>query len=434
MALGTLSYTLNDSFKLLGYFSINQFNPNNKDLIPGIFSFNKGICTLEVFNNFYKPSANGNISFPITSSNDGLIFGILEDGIRIKINKYLSQNFTQHFPGFPKSSFLIYNYDMYSPISNPHSSWTFNPNYLLLRFNNLFNWIRELPNADKKLATIQLDNDTFNIFIQSYETSQQVEMEKIQIIKSPVLKISWDDTFKQSAVNCLISKLTNLLTLLTDSVFQITQVQYIKELGNSLRETRNSFVRSDIDPNIKFTLNPALIIVYHQIEDHFEKVLQTYLNLTKSNSSYPLLQSLLLFLNSNQNDNSNLLNYINSIETAFKNKHYSSNGKKISSLKGKIKFFMGEIPEDLLDKMFNQQSDREAFIRSLVDTRDYLVHGDKASSDYLLDQLGINVALEKLHLLVYVYVLLDLKVPKDLVIKNFSIPYAQAGKPHQFLK
>ncbi|MCT3198645.1 HEPN domain-containing protein [Limosilactobacillus reuteri] len=259
-------------------------------------------------------------------------------------------------------------------------------------------------------------------------------MEKIQIIKSPVLKISWDDTFKQSTVNCLISKLTNLLTLLTDSVFQITQVQYIKELGNSLQETRNSFVRNDIDPNMKFTLNPALIIVYHQIENCFEKVLQTYLNLTNSNSSYPLVKSLLLFLNSNQNDNSNLLNYVNSIETAFKNEHYSSDGKKISALKGKIKFFMGKIPEDLIDKMFRQQSDQEAFIKSLVDTRDYLVHGDKATSDYLLDQLGINVALEKLHLLVYVYVLLILKVPKDLIIKNFSIPYVQAGKPHQFLK
>lgn len=96
-----------------------------------------------------------------------------------------------------------------------------------------------------------------------------------------------------------------------------------------------------------------------------------------------------------------------------------SDGTRIKKLFKKINFWLEHFPEKLYGLYFDKSKQlanddkRDAFVHSLVDTRDYLTHFDKKNSPYLISDSDRVTYITQIRALIHIYILHTYGIPDN---------------------
>lgn len=415
--MAVLEHTAKDSYRVLGYFGLSP-EEIEKGENPGILSVHKGEGTLELFGGLLTKSlVSGGESTIVGSSMEGAIYGLLEDGTFLEATQYIAKMHQRNIPGFGTSSYEIYDYDLWNIYYSDFECDVDKviPDSILVRYNNLFNWVRELPETELVLTSVVLDGHSYDLSVIQNSLERQIDLESVQVVSTPLLQIKCTSSFDASNSKRLITTLTEFFTLVTDTVFNPLSIKYVK----GRQGARTWISGSKRNENRQFTRNISILLVHHQMKDYLGRVLQGYIDAETDGELAPLKDVLISTLTLNQTlAESEFINYVNAIDVAYHDKKYQGCTKSISSLRKKLGKFINVLPVELLAGMFSTEDEEESFIGSLVGTRNFLVHGAKANSELVLKGPEIIVALEKIHLIVYSYFLLGIGVPEEAIVQH----------------
>lgn len=418
--MGNLSYSQSDSFKLVGKFWINN---DKNNAVDGILYHTAKRSVIKTMGRLTTTASNSG-RFLLQNSHEAVIYGYLENGLTIRVNKYVASYYKDSITIF-KGEFLVFNFDIlnYTNISD----FDFPTSTIYLRFNNLYNWLREIPNKQLNFAEIECEGHNLLLKLEGYKTTKQIQKEKVQIELMPQIILKMDN-YSYALVQSFIKKLTDFFTILSNTVFNVTHEEYVKSINTWKILSRFHFQTNFNENNSQFTNINQLNFVYQNVKSNLNSLLLNYLKLSNTeNDHYPLLESLLIFLESNQSDLSSFLNYINAIDSSLKNEEFS-NHKKIKNLKDKVRRMINSIPNPLKKQFFKNDESLSEFTDSVVDTRDYRIHKDKSNSVYLLnDPASLMNATTKLHYCIYVYVLQEIGISESLIISNFEPVFKQVA-------
>lgn len=413
--------TTHSNFRLLGRFDTSSDINNILNGSTGTLNYHDGIGELEVTPMFMVSDGmeiGGKV--PLESNKQLKIYGYLEDGTYVRINIFRNSNWIQNIPGMSTSKYTIWNLD-FSKTSFKENKEEYD--HLIVNYDSLnelgaFIIPKKFENNKKSDAKLINRNDDFDAYL-TYEfektgniakrtTSVTVELE-IQVKK-------YSDKIMD-----FVKQFNNFLSILSDSKTNITGIRYLNsnndtillnlssELGTSRNTDCSSLLYSELNfSNYEREVCNITSNIY-DIDDKLKKLIQNYIYNIDSELNY----------------DSALINYVNSIDIYMNGTKYQSNGHKIKGLFNKIKFWLKKFPPQLYGMLFNidkQNSDddkRDAFIHSLVDTRDFLTHFDKRNSEYLISDGDKLRYVVQLRVLIHMYILLGYGVPQSCIDRYY---------------
>lgn len=370
---------VNDEFESLGEFSLSSDLKNN---LKGILTYKNGQALLRLFDKFSEFS---NINRTIY----GKIICKENNKIYVRLNEvYLVNNWKIKGCNYAyKTSNIDLSENSFDEKFEIHEAVTFIPevSYLLKDSFEIIDL------SDSK------DNDFDSSFTPTSLSDTRDSLNRFDE-KRLNLYTTFNTTFNSKLFNEYLQRVLHLISLFACQIPSVLSIVY-----NS-KDRNKSFVH--LDSNLRvLSNNPkevlgALTNFKDKISVMFKKISANDMNRLTTDFYYGI--------DNNLNPEVELINYAGAIEYYVAGKRYS-NGRSIKNFSKKLSYFIDQIPFTVI------RNDKKDFIKSIKDTRDYLLHGDKKNSEFLLHGIKLMEYDDDLKKLIYCFIMSKLGLSEEYI-------------------
>ncbi|MBW0438096.1 HEPN domain-containing protein [Lactobacillus crispatus] len=422
-----LRETTHSEFALMGYFSLDSSIDKLLKGSVGKLEYKNGIASIEVATAIQQKSDKSGGTYNIENESDGVIYGILEDGTFVRLNKFHCNHWVRHIPGFSTATYTAYDIDFSKEIFTQNS--LLNYSWIKITLDSLSTIgsfiipdINQLKGKDQPLVKIGT-TDNFDAYL-SYEWKHS-NNGIAGITYKTNITVDLDLKIKRYSNDAYVffNNFRNFLSVLNDFQVNITSIRYINEQGNTILLRLYKSSLTDRNGKLDY-LNVCHNELYFQ--EYRDKLLTIFKNINNADNKFNLLvQNYIYNIDDELSLDSALINYVNAVDIYMNGRKYS-NGKPIRNLASKFKFWIKELPNTLYSLFFDvEKRDHEdpkikKFITSIVDTRDYLTHYEKQNSAFLLNDSNRLDYIIFLRALIHVYILYKYGIPENSIKINYE--------------
>ena len=415
----SLNETVHSLFSLMGHFSKS---PKTKDILEGstgTLNYHDGMAEVEMTPVITYPVGDDGAFLDVWNEEDAIIYGYLEDGTYVRFNSFSTTYDVNHAPGFPVIRYKLSDLDFSKSEFKSDSHLTYD--HVLVTYDSLNEFgafvVPELMKKEKSENPPFFigGSEDFDVYL-TYEWKQYGNRVNVSVKAKVELEIRIKR--QNSKIDTFIKDFEAFLSVINNSTINATSVRYVDKDNNVLRT--HLFVGPHTERNGKTNYSYGIDsdLNIETYKDKLEKIIDFIL--TKKNDQFDkLVQNYLYNIDDDLNLDSALINYVNSIDIYMNGSRYTSNNRRISNLHSKIKFWLEQFPGKLYglcfdeDKQFADDDKRDAFIKSLVDTRDYLTHFDKATSPDLISGSARVTYITQIRALIHIYILHTYGIPDN---------------------
>lgn len=419
-----IDYSLNkivhSSFSLMGHFS--KF-PRTKDILEGstgTLTYHDGVAEVEMTPEITYTFGDDGAFFTIENEEDDIIYGYLEDGTYVRFNSFSTSYDVIHAPGFSVVRYRVSDLDFSKSEFKSDSHLTYD--HILVTYDSLNEFgafvVPELMKKEKSENPPFFigGSEDFDVYL-TYEWKQYCNRVNVSVKAQVELEIRIKR--QNSKIDTFIKDFGAFLSVINNSTINATSVRYVDKDNNVLRT--HLFVGPHTERNGKTNYSYGIDsdLNLETYKDKLEKIIDFIL--TKKDDQFDkLVQNYLYNIDNDLNLDSALINYVNSIDIYMNGRRYSD-GTRIKKLFKKINFWLEQFPEKLYGLYFDKSKQladdnkRDAFIQSLVDTRDYLTHFDKKNSPYLISDSDRVTYITQIRALIHIYILHTYGIPDNSI-------------------
>lgn len=422
-----LRETTHCEFALMGYFSLDSSIDKLLKGSVGKLEYKNGIASIEVATAIQQESDKSGGTYNIENESDGVIYGILEDGTFVRLNKFHCNQWIHHIPGFSTATYTAYDIDFSKEVFTQNS--LLNYSWIKITLDSLSTIghfiipdINQLKGKDQQLVKIGTSNN-FDTYL-SYEWKQS-NNGIAGITYKTTINVDLDLKIKNYSItaNSFFNKFKNFLSILNDFQINITSIRYIDEKEDTvlLRLYNSNF--TDRNKRLDYLNVCPNELYFQKYKAQLSTIIQNIINTDKRFDH--LVQNYIYNIDDELNLDSALINYVNSVDIYMNGRKYS-NGKTMSCLASKFKFWINELPNKLyglffdVEKKGHKDPKIDKFITSIVDTRDYLTHYEKQNSVFLLNDSNQLDYIIFLRSLIRVYILYKYGIPEQNIEINYD--------------
>lgn len=411
-----LNETVHSSFSLMGHFSQSSKIKDILDGSTGTLNYHDGVAEVEMTPAITYPIGDDGAFLDVGNEEDAIIYGWLEDGTYVRFNSFNTTYDVNHAPGFSVIRYKVYDLDFSKSEFNSDSHLTYN--HLLVTYDSLNEYgafvVPELMHKDKSENQpffIGGDED-FNVYL-VYEWKQYGNRVNVNVKAQVELEIRIK--MQNSKVDAFIRDFGNFLSIINNSTINTTSVRYLDKDSNVLRAHLFSGPHTERNNKTDYSYGISSEFNFDNYQEKLKQIID-FILIEKNDQFDKLVQNYLYNIDDDLNLDSALINYVNSIDIYMNGRTYSD-GTKIKKLCKKIAFWLKHFPNDLYGLYFDKSRQgvdddkRDAFIRSLVDTRDYLTHFDKKHSPYLISNSARVTYITQIRALIHIYILHTYGIP-----------------------
>ena len=419
-----IDYSLNkivhSSFSLMGHFS--KF-PRTKDILEGstgTLTYHDGVAEVEMTPEITYTFGDDGAFFTVENEEDDIIYGYLEDGTYVRFNSFSTSYDVIHAPGFSVVRYRVSDLDFSKSEFKSDSHLTYD--HILVTYDSLNEFgafvVPELMKKEKSENPPFFigGSEDFDVCL-TYEWKQYGNRVNVSVKAQVELEIRIKR--QNSKIDTFIKDFGAFLSVINNSTINATSVRYVDKDNNVLRT--HLFVGPHTERNGKTNYSYGIDsdLNLETYKDKLEKIIDFIL--TKKDDQFDkLVQNYLYNIDNDLNLDSALINYVNSIDIYMNGRRYSD-GTRIKKLFKKINFWLEQFPEKLYGLYFDKSKQladdnkRDAFIQSLVDTRDYLTHFDKKNSPYLISDSDRVTYITQIRALIHIYILHTYGIPDNSI-------------------
>ena len=419
-----IDYSLNkivhSSFSLMGHFS--KF-PRTKDILEGptgTLTYHDGVAEVEMTPEITYTFGDDGAFFTVENEEDDIIYGYLEDGTYVRFNSFSTSYDVIHAPGFSVVRYRVSDLDFSKSEFKSDSHLTYD--HILVTYDSLNEFgafvVPELMKKEKSENPPFFigGSEDFDVYL-TYEWKQYGNRVNVSVKAQVELEIRIKR--QNSKIDTFIKDFGAFLSVINNSTINATSVRYVDKDNNVLRT--HLFVGPHTERNGKTNYSYGIDsdLNLETYKDKLEKIIDFIL--TKKDDQFDkLVQNYLYNIDNDLNLDSALINYVNSIDIYMNGRRYSD-GTRIKKLFKKINFWLEQFPEKLYGLYFDKSKQladdnkRDAFIQSLVDTRDYLTHFDKKNSPYLISDSDRVTYITQIRALIHIYILHTYGIPDNSI-------------------
>lgn len=416
-----LNETTHSKFSLMGHFSVS---PDIKTILKGstgIFEYSDGMAKIKMMPLLFTKK-DKNAQFVVNDSDDATIFGFLEDGTYIRVNIFYSNYYVQHLPG---SSVIYY---VATDIDFSKSDFTCEEDYsrTIIRYDSLDEFadfiVPDLSNIDKsegKSPLLLETNKYCDIFLK-YECHEKEN--KISLTRRANVELEILIKKHSPVINSFINNFGAFLSVINNSRRNIISTRCFDKENNCILLHLTSSSKTKRNGQVDYSDGLTSEFNFFNYQDKLTTIVD---NIFNANDQFnKLVQNYVFNIDDELNYDSALINYVSAIDI-FMNGSTYHNGKKISSLFCKLKIWLQRFPDQLYGLLFDENKKdtedekRDYFLHSLVDTRDYLIHYEKVSSNYLIPEVQKVKYIKQLRTLIHIYILFIYGIPEKYLLKYY---------------
>lgn len=424
-----LNETTHSEFELMGKFGVNSDfleRPLPHGCATGVFKYKDGKAEVKTTPSlFTKDEKIGGGYLPVTNSIQQCIYGFLEDGTHIRLNTFSSINRKQVVPGLSTIKYIAYETDFsrlpFDKEQEPEELWI-----TISSLSEIASYIipknlegtEALRKQDIKICELT----DFDVFLKLLYFKNNPRM-SLSIKTNIALKIKPHKPYNEKSILSYATKFERFISIINDSRMDITSIRFLR--NNKCIKIRLPY--SEVMKENASKDYSSLIYIPGLAFNFYTNVIGNVFEAINSKDIKfnNLINNYIYNINHEMNINSSFLNYVNSIEFYMVGKKFK-NGKEIKSLNKKISLFIESLPEKLYHLFFEQAKGKEnhsetKFISSVVDTRDYLTHGEKANSKFLITNFQEQVDyVEFLRNIIRVKILCEYDIPEDNIYQEYE--------------
>ncbi|MBU7455458.1 HEPN domain-containing protein [Leuconostoc fallax] len=438
------NYTFDDSLEIQGLFgNTPNIQQLDDDKISGTLLIKNGVGELNILGKIEKVDYTLPTSGVIINnenllrySNEGYIYGFLENGNIIRLDKFYMKDYKTSFPGLERAS---YDVEKIRSIIGKTDNFDFPSNYAYISINSLVYWgftnqffpPHNLSTVGPNVPVGSFDykNLYFSLEIcpSRFHKTNARNQNVITTYNSLTFKIIFPTTCSDEQLEAISEEINKFIIILTHHASYISKIQ--KDLKSEKLNISSSVIshhgdKSDIADysSIREPLS------YQNIQSgfDFQKYLTNYLS--KSFELNVMINSFLMNINGNLVVENSLLSYSNAIDIYYRNATYTTNNKLIKNFKDKLSRFIDEIPPKIRSLFFSSTDKKDFFVKATKTTRDFLVHGIHSESNFVLNDVRLTLLVINLDWLVYITILTKLGIDEATilnVLKNYHIPVSE---------
>ncbi|MDA6090158.1 hypothetical protein ODV19_09310 [Lactobacillus amylovorus] len=416
----SLNETVHSSFSLMGHFSNS---PKTEDILEGstgTLSYHDGLAEVEMTPVIDDKVGNAGAHIDVDNEDDSIIYGCLEDGTYVRFNSFSLTHGIHHAPGFSVAKYVVDDIAFSKHEFDLGNHLTYN--HVLVTYDSLNEFgafvVPVLMKEDKSENPPFFIGGTedFDVYL-TYEWKQYGNRVNINVKAQVELEIRIKR--QNSKVDAFIKDFGAFLSIINNSTINATSVRYIDKDGNVLRTHLFAGPHTERNGKTDYSYGISSEFNFGNYQDNLKQIMDFIL--TEKNAQFDkLVQNYLYNIDDALNLDSALINYVNSIDIYMNGSRYSD-GTRIKKLFKKINFWLEHFPEKLYGLYFDKSKQlanddkRDAFIQSLVDTRDYLTHFDKKNSPYLISDSDRVTYITQIRALVHIYILHTYGIPDNSI-------------------
>lgn len=415
-----LNKTVHSSFSLMGHFSKS---PKTKDILEGstgTLTYHDGVAEVEMTPEITYTFGDDGAFFTVENEEDAIIYGYLEDGTYVRFNSFSTSYDVIHAPGFAVVRYRVSDLDFSKSEFKLDDHLTYD--HVLVTYDSLNEFgafvVPELMKKEKSENPPFFigGSEDLDVYL-TYEWKQYGNRVNVNVKAQVELEIRIKR--QNSKVDTFIKDFGAFLSVINNSTINTTSVRYVDKKNNVLRT--HLFVGPHTERNGKtnYSYGIGSDFNFGNYQDKLEQIIDFIL--TEKNDQFDkLVQNYLYNIDDDLNLDSALINYVNSIDIYMNGRRYSD-GTRIKKLFKKINFWLEQFPEKLYGLYFDKSKQladdnkRDAFIQSLVDTRDYLTHFDKKNSPYLISDSDRVTYITQIRALIHIYILHTYGIPDNSI-------------------
>lgn len=415
-----LNKTVHSSFSLMGHFSKS---PKTKDILEGstgTLTYHDGVAEVEMTPEITYTFGDDGAFFTVENEEDAIIYGYLEDGTYVRFNSFSTSYDVIHAPGFSVVRYRVSDLDFSKSEFKSDSTLTYD--HVLVTYDSLNEFgafvVPELMKKEKSENPPFFIGGTedFDVYL-TYEWKQYGNRVNINVKAQVELEIRIKR--QNSKVDAFIKDFGAFLSIINNSTINATSVRYIDKDGNVLRTHLFAGPHTERNGKTDYSYGISSEFNFGNYQDNLKQIMDFIL--TEKNDQFDkLVQNYLYNVDDDLNLDSALINYVNSIDIYMNGSRYSD-GTRIKKLFKKINFWLEHFPEKLYGLYFDKSKQlanddkRDAFVHSLVDTRDYLTHFDKKNSPYLISDSDRVTYITQIRALIHIYILHTYGIPDNSI-------------------
>lgn len=414
----SLNETVHSSFSLMGHFSKS---PKTKDILEGstgTLNYHDDIAEVEITPIIDYEVGNAGAHVDVETEDDSTVYGCLEDGTYVRFNSFSLTYGIHHAPGFSVAKYVVDDIDFSKHEFTLDNHLTYD--HVLVTYDSLNEFgafvVPELMKKEKSENPPFYigGSEDFDVYL-TYEWKQYGNRVNVSVKAQVELEIRIKR--QNSKVDPFIKDFGAFLSVINNSTINSTSVRYVDKENNVLRTHLFVGPHTERKGKINYSYGIGSDFNFEIYKDKLEKIIDFIL--TKKDDQFDkLVQNYLYNIDDDLNLDSALINYVNSIDIYMSGRRYS-NGTRIKKLFKKINFWLEQFPEKLYGLYFDKSKrladddKRDAFIHSLVDTRDYLTHFDKKNSSYLISDSDQVTYITQIRALIHIYILYTYGIPDN---------------------
>ena len=414
----SLNETVHSSFSLMGHFSKS---PKTKDILEGstgTLNYHDGMAEVEITPIIDYEVGNAGAHVDVETEDDSTIYGCLEDGTYVRFNSFSLTYGIHHAPGFSVAKYVVDDIDFSKHEFTLDNHLTYD--HVLGTYDSLNEFgafvVPELMKKEKSENPPFYigGSEDFDVYL-TYEWKQYGNRVNVSVKAQVELEIRIKR--QNSKVDPFIKDFGAFLSVINNSTINTTSVRYVDKENNVLRTHLFVGPHTERKGKTNYSYGIGSDFNFGIYKDKLEKIIDFIL--TKKDDQFDkLVQNYLYNIDDDLNLDSALINYVNSIDIYMSGRRYS-NGTRIKKLFKKINFWLEQFPEKLYGLYFDKSKrlanddKRDAFVHSLVDTRDYLTHFDKKNSPYLISDSARVTYITQIRALIHIYILHTYGIPDN---------------------
>lgn len=416
----SLNETVHSSFSLMGHFSNS---PKTEDILEGstgTLSYHDGLAEVEMTPVIDDKVGNAGTHIDVDNEDDSTIYGCLEDGTYVRFNSFSLTHGIHHAPGFSVAKYVVddiafskHEFDLGNHLTYNHVLVTYDS---LNEFGAFVVPVLMKEDKSEKPPFFIGDTEDFDVYL-TYEWKQYGNRVNINVKAQVELEIRIKR--QNSKVDAFIKDFGAFLSIINNSTINATSVRYIDKDGNVLRTHLFAGPHTERNGKTDYSYGISSEFNFGNYQDNLKQIMDFIL--TEKNDQFDkLVQNYLYNVDDDLNLDSALINYVNSIDIYMNGSRYSD-GIRIKKLFKKINFWLEHFPEKLYGLYFDKSKQlanddkRDAFVHSLVDTRDYLTHFDKKNSPYLISDSDRVTYITQIRALIHIYILHTYGIPDNSI-------------------
>lgn len=416
----SLNETVHSSFSLMGHFSNS---PKTEDILEGstgTLSYHDGLAEVEMTPVIDDKVGNAGAHIDVDNEDDSTIYGCLEDGTYVRFNSFSLTHGIHHAPGFSVAKYVVDDIAFSKHEFDLGNHLTYN--HVLVTYDSLNEFgafvVPVLMKEDKSENPPFFIEGTedFDVYL-TYEWKQYGNRVNINVKAQVELEIRIKR--QNSKVDAFIKDFGAFLSIINNSTINATSVRYIDKDGNVLRTHLFAGPHTERNGKTDYSYGISSEFNFGNYQDNLKQIMD-FILIEKNAQFDKLVQNYLYNIDDDLNLDSALINYVNSIDIYMNGRRYSD-GTRIKKLFKKINFWLEQFPEKLYGLYFDKSkrladdNKRDAFIQSLVDTRDYLTHFDKKNSPYLISDSDRVTYITQIRALIHIYILHTYGIPDNSI-------------------